>query len=162
MRIKLCAIFLLVLVLFSACSSANRTEEPDEPDQAASQIEEALPEEYKKISKTEVYDFVFSSENNSKLVFYLCVTTYSESVPESISGLDIHAISAIFDAENTAVVKEFDVDGHPAAIYRGETSNYLCWTSSPEASAVLEYDPDFISEEEAVRIALSVYENPNS
>lgn len=159
MQIKLCCIFLMVLILFTACS-AEKIAEPDELDQAASQIEEALPEEYKKISQTEVYDFVFSNDNDSTLVFHLCKTTYSESAPESISGLDIHAISAIFDAENTPVVKEFEVDGFPAAIYQGETCNYLCWTSSPEASGVLEYDPSVITEEDALHIVQSVYHIP--
>ena len=158
MKKKLWLICLLVLCLFTACASAS--EESGELDRAAEQIQQALPGGFEKIAQTDVYDYVFSSEDGSEMILHLCITTYDDESAVNITGLDIAAISAVFDAANTALVKEFTASGHSAAIYQGETCNYLCWTTSAQASAVMEYDPDSISEEEAMRIVQSVYEVP--
>lgn len=157
MKKLLTLLLLLTLCLFTACTSPA---EPDELDKTAEQIEQALPEEYIKQSETQVYDFTFSDGQNGNMVYYICLTTYYEASPASVVGLDTNAISAVFDAEHTPVLREFEVSGHSAAIYQGENCRYLCCTSTPEASMVLEYDPDTLSEEDAIKVMESVFSNP--
>jgi len=155
---KLSAIFLLALCILTACSAPS---EPNEMEQMLEKVEQGLGEEYEKQSVTKVYDFEFTNGQGRTLTMYICATTYFAADPEAVTGLDKAALSAVFDPENTPLQKEFTVSGHSAAIYQDDAHTYLCWTTSPEASGVVEYTPGTITEEEALRIVRSVYEGPN-
>ncbi len=155
---KISATFLLALCILTACSVPS---EPNEMEQMLENVEQGLGEEYEKQSVTKVYDFEFSNDQGNTLIMYICATTYFAADPEAVTGLDMAALSAVFDPESTTLQKEFTVSGHSAAIYQDDDHTYLCWTTSPEASGILEYAPGTISEEDALRIVRSVYEGPN-
>lgn len=158
MKKKLSAILLLALCILTACSAPS---EPNEMERMLEKVEQGLGGEYKKQSVTKVYDFAFTDNQGNTLTMYICVTTYFAADPEAVTGLDRAALSAVFDPENTPLQKEFTVNGHSAAIYQDDEHAYLCWTTSPEASGVVEYAPGTLTEEEALRVVRSVYERPN-
>ncbi len=142
---KLSAIFLLVLCILTACSAPS---EPNKMEQILEKVEQKLGEEYEKQTATKVHDFAFTNGHGNTFTLYICVTTYFAENPETVTGLDRAALSAVFDLENTPLQREFTVNGHPAAIYQDDDHTYLCWTTSPEASGVVEYVPGTITEEE--------------
>lgn len=150
------AILALTLCTLTACFSPSK---PDKLEQAVEQIAQALDTGYEKQSATEVYRFHYSDGNGGRIVYHLCLTTYYAADPESVIGLDTDAISAVLDLENTPAEKELEVNGKPAVICQKDARTYLCWTISPEVSAILEYSPEAVSEEEALRIAQSVRES---
>lgn len=155
---KKLATLLLALCIFTACSSPA---EQDEMEQMLQKVEQALGEDYEKQIVTKVYDFEFINDQDDMMILHLCLTTYYGADPEDVTGLNTAALSAVFDLEGAQLQKEFTVSEHPAAIYQDETHAYLCWTSSPETSAVLDHTPGAISEENALRIVQSVYKYPN-
>lgn len=157
MKKKLAAFLLLSLCIFTACTSS----EPDEMAQILEQMELTLGENYEKQTVTKVYDFEFANSQDDTMILHLCLTTYFAANPETVTGLDKAALSAVFDPESTPLQKEFTVSGHSAAIYQDDGHTYLCWTTSPEASGIMEYAPGTVTEEEALRIVRSVYKGPN-
>lgn len=158
MKKNFSAILLLVLCILTACSAPSK---PNKMERMLEKVEQRLGEEYEKQAVTKVYDFSFTNGHGNTFMMYICVTTYFAADPEAVTGLDRAALSAVFDPENTPLQREFTVSGHSAAIYQDDDHTYLCWTTSPEASGVMEYAPGTITEEEALRIVRSVYEVPN-
>lgn len=154
---KKLATLLLALCIFTACSAPS---EPNEIEQILDNVEQAISEDFEKQTVTEVCNFELVNDQDDTMILHLCFTTYYGADPKDITGLNTAALSAVFDLENAQLQKEFSVSEHPAAIYQDETRAYLCWTSSPEASAVLEHTPGSIREEDAFRIVQSVYEHP--
>lgn len=157
MKKKLAAFLLLSLCIFTACTSS----EPDEMAQILEQMELTLGENYEKQTVTKVYDFEFTNSQDDTMILHLCLTTYFAANPETVTGLDKAALSAVFDPESTPLQKEFTVSGHSAAIYQDDGHTYLCWTTSPETGGIMEYAPGTVTEEEALRIVRSVYKGPN-
>lgn len=134
---------LLAVCLFFACSVIH---------------ESGIPQEFAKQSETELHLLFTAADGEGNLIkYYLCLTTYHSAAPKDTLGLHTDAITAVFDIENTPLIREFDISGHPAAIYQGESANYICCTSSPTASVVMEYDPDSLSEENAVKTIQSIF-----
>ena len=108
-------------------------------------------------STTRVMTFDFSDgEHEMSLHIY---QTYYYVDDILISGVNYDAISGLFDTSDPVLEKEFGVYGYPAAIYRGDVNSYLCWTSDPTVSGVLEYKTGTISEDELMKIVKSVYRN---
>lgn len=155
MRKKYCTIFLAAFCIFTACSSQPKV---SEIEQQLNQIEQALGDNYKKQSVTKVTDYLLTNTQGGAMVLHLCLTTCYEADPADVTGLDENAISAVFDPESAELQKAFTAGGHSAAIYHGDTRAYLCWTSSPEATGILEYDVGTVTEDEAIRIVESVYQ----
>lgn len=158
MKKKLFALLLFISFLFTACSVHS---EEDALNKALDKFERALGDEFVKQSETEVYDFAFEHQDGSTMVYYICQTTYYAADPDEGTGLNTAAMQAVFDWENTLLLKELTIAEHPAAYYQGETHSYLCCTPSPETTLILEYDPESISEEDAFRVIHSVFVNPN-
>ena len=158
MRKRICVALLLILCFFTGCSVES---EPDPLRQEMDRFENALAEEfdgeYKKQRETEVMDFHFISED-ATMVYYICQTTYYAEDPNGVSGVDTDAVLGIFSVEDAPLEKEFEICEHPAAIYQYGEQSYLCCTPTPEYTLVLEFSPEFLSEEDAVKIIRSVFE----
>lgn len=153
-RPYLCA--LVISCLFAACSG---TAETDGLRELAAQIEEAIPSEYVKQYEMETSHLFTATDNlGHNIEYYVITTTYYGADPEAAPRLHTDAFSTVFDIENTELVKEFDISGHAAAIYREEGLHYICCTTSPTASVVMEYDPDAVSEESAIMTIQSIFE----
>lgn len=147
---------LLAACLFTACSNAAKTEEPDH---IAEQIAEALPSEYSKQYETEAHHlFTAADAAGNHIEYYLCMTTYYAADPAAAPKLHTEAFSSVFDISNTPLIRELDISGHAAAIYRGTEQNNICCTVSPTASVVMEYNPDAVSEEDAIKTIRSIFE----
>lgn len=155
---RICVTMLLILYFCTSCSVKS---EQDPLRQEMDRIEYALGEEfeaeYKKQRETEVIDYHFASED-ATMVYYICQTTYYAEDPSQITGVDTDAVLGVFPVEDAELEKEFDICEHPSAIYRFGERSYLCCTPNPEHTLVLEYSPEFLSEEDAVKTMRSVFE----
>ena len=65
------------------------------------------------------------------------------------------ALGVLFNPESANTCKEMKIKNWDAALYEFDELSYLCWTDTPEASYVLEYNPDVISDEEILKMAES-------
>ena len=156
MKIRLMLILLLIIVLLSACASPSPESGPEE---MLEQIGQALPDGYEKQSVTEVFDLTYTDSSGQTMVYYFCSTTYHAGYPGSVTGLDTDAVSAVFDLEDAFLQLELDIQGYPAAVYALDGCHYLCCTSSPESTLILKYNPDSVSQDDAVKTIRSAFES---
>lgn len=164
------AIVCVLLVVAIAIILANRPTLQDEMMDMLSRVENALGDEWKKQTVTEVSDLVYSDEVGNIIVYHVCVTTYYGTDVTVQTGLNTDAISAVISPDGAESCRDCTVSGLPAAIYQKNGRAYLCWTIMPELSCVIEYDPAVESEEDMLRMAESVpvnqsrsmYDDPNN
>ena len=62
--------------------------------------------------------------------------------------------------EDAQLLEELEIHSCPAAIYQYGEFLYFCITINPETSDVLEYSPDVLSRDVAIRIMNSIFEYP--
>ena len=156
-----CLTAIIVLVIGTAFVLTNRTEPQDKMEDMLNRVEDALGDEWKKQTVTEVSDLVYSDDEGNTIIYYVCVTTYYEADAHNQSGLNIEAISAVIKPEEAESSRECTVSDLPAAIYQKDGRAYLCWTIMHELSCVIEYDPAIESEANMFRMAESVPANRN-
>lgn len=162
MKKRTCLIIAVVCILLIAAIAitlANRPTPQDEMMDMLNRVENALGDEWKKQTVTEVSDLVYSDGEGNTIIYYVCVTTYYEADTTEQTGLNTDAISAVIPPNETESCRECTVSGLPAVIYQKDGRDYLCWTIMPELSCVIEYDPAVESEEDMLRMAESVLTN---
>lgn len=151
---SLAIVFVLVFVGL-AISNQNKAS-AGTLDEAAKRVELALGDEYKKQTKTELAGTMkYSDKTGNEINYHILKTTYYEADPNEITGLNIDAISLLFNPENAKKCEEMMIKEWYAARYEFDGVSYLCWTDSPEASYVLEYNPEAISDSEILKMAES-------
>lgn len=151
---SLVVVFVLVLVGLKV-ANLNKAE-ANSIDDAAKRVELALGDEYKKQSKTELAGtMVYSDKEGNKINYHFLKTTYYEADPNELTGLNINAISLLFEPDGAKNCEELMIKEWHAARYEFDGVSYLCWTDSPEASYVLEYNPEVIPDSEILKMAES-------
>lgn len=149
----------ILLVLAVTIALANCPTSQDEMMDMLNRVENALGDEWKKQTVTEVSDLVYSDDEGNTIIYYVCITTYYAADATEQTGLNTDAISAVIPPDTAESCRECTVSGLPAAIYQKDGRAYLCWTIIPELSCVIEYDPAVESEEDMLRMAESVPAN---
>lgn len=160
-KIRLIVTAIIVLVIGMVFFLSNHTAPQDEMQEILNRVEDALGDDWKKQTVTEVSNLVYSDDEGNTIIYYVCVTTYYEADANNQSGLNIEAISAVINPEEAESSRECTVSDLPAAIYQKDGRAYLCWTIMPELSCVIEYDPAIESEANMLRMAESVPANDN-
>ena len=160
-KIRLIVTAIIVLVIGMVFFLSNHTAPQDEMQEMLNRVEDALGDDWKKQTVTEVSNLVYSDDEGNTIIYYVCVTTYYEADANNQSGLNIEAISAVIKPEEAESSRECTVTDLPAAIYQKDGRAYLCWTIMPELSCVIEYNPAIESEANMFRMAESVPANDN-
>jgi hypothetical protein len=160
-KIRLIVTAIIVLVIGMVFFLSNHTAPQDEMQEMLNRVEDALGDDWKKQTVTEVSNLVYSDDEGNTIIYYVCVTTYYEADANNQSGLNIEAISAVIKPEEAESSRECTVTDLPAAIYQKDGRAYLCWTIMPELSCVIEYNPAIESEATMFRMAESVPANDN-
>ena len=154
-RISRCCrgLYLVFVFIVIRGKSPNPVENPEE---MLGRIENALGDEYKKQSMTElVATLKYGDEEGNEINYYILKTTYYEADPAEITGLNTEAIKLIVNPDRADSCQKMKIQDWDAALYeRGELS-YLCWTYSPEVSYILEYSPYAFADEEIIKMAES-------
>ena len=113
------------------------------------------------ISSTTVIKGTFSDGDGNSFTYHACLTEYTGLTPKT-TGMNTSALSRVFDLENSQLLEELEIHSCPAAIYQSGELLYFCITINPETSGVLEYSPDVLSRDVALRIMNSIFEYPEA
>lgn len=156
--ISLIAVFLILGVIFAVGSFAKENE--DTPSDMANRIEAAikdvLGDDVKKQTETVVAGTLkYSDKEGNEINYHILKTTYFEADPSEVTGLNVDALGVLFNPDSANSCKEMKIKNWDAALYEFDELSYLCWTDTPEASYVLEYNPDVIPDEEILKMAES-------
>ena len=156
--ISLIAVFLILGVIFAVGSFAKENE--DTPSDMANRIEAAikdvLGDNVKKQTETVVAGTLkYSDKEGNEINYHILKTTYFEADPSEVTGLNVDALGVLFNPDSANSCKEMKIKNWDAALYEFDELSYLCWTDTPEASYVLEYNPDVIPDEEILKMAKS-------
>ena len=156
--IVLIAVFLLLGVVFATGVLAKEKEVT--PREMANRIENAIKEvlgdDYKKQTETVVAGTLkYSDKDGNAINYHILKTTYYEADPSEVTGLNVNALGVLFNPESANSCEEMKIKDWDAALYEFDELSYLCWTDTPEASYVLEYNPDVIPDEEILKMAES-------
>lgn len=151
-------IICLVCIVAGLIAAVAFSQKPQEPNiyELTDNILDALGEEYKQQVITQLLKNEYADAEGNTIVYYLCVTGYSEMEPPAPTALNMYAICAVFDPDTAKEVQEASVNDCPAAFYHTGGLSYLCWTMTPHFSCILQYDPAVITEADILRMAESV------
>lgn len=122
------------------------------------QVENALGDEFKKHSVTEIAATLTYGNKNEKgktIYYHIVKTTYYEGNPSAVNGLNVDALRVLFDPDCAESSEEMLIQDWNACLYNLGEKSYLCWTDTPEVSYILEYDPDVVSDADIIKMAES-------
>lgn len=156
---KIITILVIAISVISAIFISNKIKEYQEvtPVEMMEKIENALGDEYKKQSMTEVAATLVYGDGieEHNINYHILKTTFYEADPAEVTGLHIDALKVLFDPEYTDSCQEMKIQDWDAALYEVGDRSYLCWTYSPEVSYVLEYNPEAVTDEDIIKMAQS-------
>lgn len=150
------AIIMIGVLLLLFLTMDRKTVKEDDANKMIERIENALGEEYKKQSMTELAATIqYGDKEGHTINYYILKTTYYEADPTEVLGLNTDAISLIVNPETAESCIEMKIQDWDAALYKTDALSYLCWTDTPEVSYILEYDPDAVADKEIIKMAES-------
>jgi len=158
LTIALVAVFLILGVVFATGTLAKENDvTPREmADRVENAIKEVLGDDYKRQNETVVAGTLkYSDEEGNEINYHILKTTYYEADPSEVTGLNVDALGVLFNPDSANSCKDMKIKDWYAALYEFDELSYLCWTDTPEASYVLEYNPDVIADEEILKMAES-------
>lgn len=158
LTITLIAVFLILGVIFAIGAFAKDDEvTPSEmADRIENAVKEVLGDDMKKQTETVVAGTLkYSDKEGNEINYHILKTTYFEADPSEVTGLNVDALGVLFNPYSANSCKEMKIKDWDAALYEFDELSYLCWTDTPEASYVLEYNPDAIADEEILKMAES-------
>jgi hypothetical protein len=158
LTIALIAVCLILGVVFATGAFAKEKEVT--PSKMAERLENAIKEvlgdDYKKQTETVVAGTQkYADKEGNEINYHILKTTYYEADPTEVTGLNVNALGVLFNPDSANSCKEMKIKDWDAALYEFDELSYLCWTDTPEASYVLEYNPDVIPDEEILKMAES-------
>ena len=158
LTIVLITVFLIWGVFFTTGAFAKENEVT--PSEMAERIENAIKEvlgdDVKKQTETVVAGTLkYSDKEGNEINYHILKTTYYEADPSEVTGLNVDALGVLFNPDSANSCKEMKIKDWDAALYEFDELSYLCWTDTPEASYVLEYNPNVIPDEEILKMAES-------
>ena len=152
------AVFLVLGTVFAigAMAKDDGVTPQEMADRIENAIKEVLGDEYKKQTETVVAGTLkYADEEGNAINYHILKTTYYEADPNEVKGLNVDALGVLFNPESANSCKKMKIKDWDAALYEFDELSYLCWTDTPEASYVLEYNPDAIPDEEILKMAES-------
>jgi len=152
------AVFLILGVVFATGALAKEKEvTPSEmADRIENAIKEVLGDDVKKQTETVVAGTLkYGDKEGNEINYHILKTTYYEADPNEVKGLNVDALGVLFNPDSAYSCKEMKIKDWDAALYEFDELSYLCWTDTPEASYVLEYNPVVIPDEEILKMAES-------
>lgn len=157
---KIFIIVLAVILIIAAivavflCKKANEVT----PQEMLEKFEEALGDEYKKQTQTEIAATLTygNGDKENNIYYHIIKTTYFGADPTSVTGLNFDALHILFDPDCADGCQDMTIQDWDAALFNVGEESYLCWTVTPEVSYALEYDPEKVSDADIIHIAESV------
>lgn len=150
-------VLVLLVVTFLFTKSRWNHGDLSDPDKMIERIENALGDDFKKQTKTEVVATLVygNGKESDNINYHILKTTYYEADPNDVTGLNVDALGVLFNPETAVSCETMKIQEWDAALYKTKEHCYLCWTYSPEVSYVLEYNPEAVSDDEIIMMAES-------
>lgn len=125
------------------------------PEELLDRFEDALGDEYKKQTVSEVIaQLTYAHKDGSNPIYYYFVkTTYYKADPAEVTGLNTDAFRTVFDPDRAENAEEMMIQDWCGCLYTLPEKSYLCWTAAPNISYVIEYDPLAVSDADIIRMA---------
>ena len=158
LTVLLIAVFVILGVIFAIGAFAKESEDTsrDMANRIEAAIKNVLGDDVKKQTETVVAGTLkYSDKEGNEINYHILKTTYYEADPSEVTGLNVDALGVLFNPDSANSYKEMKIKDWDAALYEFDELSYLCWTDTPEASYVLEYNPDVIADEEIMKMAES-------
>ena len=115
-----------------------------------------IDESWELTSLTQVTPYCYQNPDEDTITYYCCITTYMDDEPAGYFGINQAALEQIVDMDALENRRDCEVNDLAAVIGELDGQTYLCWTTSPTYSCVLEYTAGTISEADIFRMAESV------
>ena len=115
-----------------------------------------IDESWELQSLTQVTPYYYQNPDGDTITYYCCITTYVDDEPAEYFGINQAALEQIVDMDALENRRDCEVNDLAAVIGELDGQTYLCWTTSPTYSCVLEYTAGTISEADIFRMAESV------
>lgn len=145
-----------VVFAFGAMEKENEDSPTAMMNRIEAAIKEVLGDEYKKQTETVVAGTLkYADKEGNAISYHILKTTYYKADSSEVIGLNVDALCVLFEPDSANSCKEMKIKDWDAVLYEFDELSYLCWTDTPEASYVLEYNPDIISDEEFIKMAES-------
>lgn len=146
--------FLAILII----DALSERREPElTADEILGQFEDALGDEYKKQTVSEVIaQLTYAHKDGSAPIYYYIVkTTYYEADSLEVNGLNTNAICTLFNPDTADTAESMMVQDWYGCLYTFPEKSYLCWTVSSEVSYIMEFNPNAVSDSIIIKMAES-------
>lgn len=153
--INILACLIMIFVAIVGISVYKNSNTKSTSEENILKIEDELNDEQKKQSVTRLAaTLTYGNESGENIIYYhILKTDYYEDDPSEMTGLNMTALSVLFQVESVDSREEMTIQEWPAALYKKGETAYLCWTHSPEVTYVLEYNPTKIQDSEIIKMA---------
>lgn len=139
-----------------AFAKENEVTSSEMAERIENAIKEVLGDDVKKQTETVVAGTLkYSDKEGNAINYHILKTTYYEADPSAVTGLNVDALGVLFNPDSANSCTEMKIKEWDAALYEFDEISYLCWTDTPEASYVLEYNSNAIPDEEILKMAES-------
>lgn len=124
--ILLIPIILLLAAAFWFMKSKPENSVSSDFDEMVQRVENALGDDFKKQSKTEVAaTLVYGNGKEENINYHILKTTYYEADPDDITGLNTNAFCILFDPKSASSCEQMKIQDWDAALCKTKSRGYL-------------------------------------
>ena len=148
---------LLLALFLTACGGENQ---PQEPSAMFDRVDAALQSQgYERESVTRVVTAVLADEQGNEILYHYCETSFFGEIPSDFPLPNLSAIQAVVEEDKIQSTEVCKVCALDALRYRTKDGSFLCWSTDPEHTLVIQYDPSAVTDAEIMTMAESLPAN---
>ena len=148
---------LLLTLLLTGCGGEQQ---PQASFAMFNQVDSALQSQgYERESVTRVVSAVLADADGNEIIYHYCETTFSGPVPTNLALPNLSVIERVVEPDRIQATEPCKVCTLDALRFRTGDRSYLCWSTDPEHTLILEYDPAAVSDADILKMAESVPAN---
>ena len=148
---------LLLALFLTACGEENQ---PQEPSAMFDRVDAALQSQgYERESVTRVVTAVLADEQGNEILYHYCETSFFGEIPSDFPLPNLSAIQAVVEEDKIQSTEVCKVCALDALRYRTKDGSFLCWSTDPEHTLVIQYDPSAVTDAEIMTMAESLPAN---
>ncbi len=152
--------FFLPLLLAFFLTACGGEDPAQETPAMFDRVDAALQDQgYERESVTRVVSAVLADADGNEIIYHYCETSFSEKIPSDFPLPNLSAIKAVVDPDLIQSTEPCKVCALDALRYRTQDGSFLCWSTDPEHTLVIQYDPSAVTDAEIMTMAESLPAN---